>query len=88
MQSLNVNIGAGTAYPPGSHELTPGFSGVHVDRPIVSCVVLCRSLIVSLAIVLTVVLRFTASNYPFSIFKLFLETTLHRVHVWSCLSFV
>jgi len=25
VQSLNVNIGAGTAYPPGSHELTPGF---------------------------------------------------------------
>jgi hypothetical protein len=50
----------------------PVFSGVRVARSVVFCVVFCRSLFVLLAIVLSV-LRFTDSDYPFGIFKLFLQ---------------
>jgi len=39
------------------------FSGVHVTRSLVLCVMFCRSLFVLLAILLSV-LRFTDSNYP------------------------
>ena len=54
------------------------FSGVRVAQSLVFCVVFCRSLFCSfviflLAIVLSVLLRFTASVYPFGIFKLFLS---------------
>ena len=45
--------------------------GVRVARSLVSCVLFCRSLFVLVIIVLSV-LRFTDSNYPFVIFKLFL----------------
>ena len=49
------------------------FSGVCVTRSEVYCVMFCKSLYVLflLAIVLSV-LRFTDSDYPFGIFKLFL----------------
>jgi len=52
------------------------FSGVHIARSLVFCVVFCRSLFVLLpffflAIVLSVLLRITASDYPFVVFKLF-----------------
>jgi len=52
------------------------FSGVRVARSLVVCVVFCRSLFVPLScfhltIVLYVFLRFTNSDYPFGIFKLF-----------------
>jgi hypothetical protein len=56
---------------------TPVFSGVGVARSLVFCVMFCRSLLVRvsyfflLAIVLYV-LRFTASDYPFGIFNIFL----------------
>ena len=54
------------------------FSRVRVAQSLVFCVVFCRSLFCSfviflLAIVLSVLLRFTASVYPFGIFKLFLS---------------
>jgi len=50
----------------------PGvFSGVRVTRSFVLYVVFCRSVFVLLAIVLSV-LRYTDSDYPFCIFKLFL----------------
>ena len=49
------------------------FSGVHVARSLVFNAMFCRSLFVLflLAIVLSVLLRFTISDYPFGIFKLF-----------------
>ena len=54
-------------------EFTPGFDWVHVAKCLVFCVVLCRSLFVpvffltflSLTIVLSILLRFTASKYTF-----------------------
>jgi hypothetical protein len=54
-----------------------GFSGVRVNRSVVVCVCFvdrCLSLVLYLlVIVLSVVLRFTDSDYPFGIFKLFLR---------------
>jgi len=51
--------------------LLPVFSGIHVARFLVFRVVFCRSLFVLLSLALSV-LRFTASDSPFGIFKLFL----------------
>ena len=53
----------------------PGFSGVLVTQSLVLYVMFSRSLFVLflLAIVLSV-LRFTDSDYPFGIFKLFYDT--------------
>ena len=45
----------------------PAISGVHVAQPLVFCIVFCRFI---LAIVVSVLLRFTDSNYLFDIFKL------------------
>jgi len=72
--------GTGTAYPSGAPEFTLVFSWVHVAQSLVSlvfCVEFCRSLFVlfCLAIVLSV-LPFTACEYPFCIFKLFLNYLL------------
>jgi hypothetical protein len=66
--------GAETAYPYGTHEFTSVFRGVRVIRSLVLRVMFCRSLFVPLhfAIVLSV-LRFTNSDFPFGIFKLFFE---------------
>ena len=54
-------------------EFTPGFSGVCVSWSLVLCVMFCRSLFVLflLTIVLSVLLQFSDSDYPFDIFKLF-----------------
>ena len=49
---------------------------VHVARSLVFCVVFYRPLFVLLAIVLSVLLRITASEYPFGIFKLFSTSSL------------
>jgi uncharacterized membrane protein len=54
----------------------PVFSGVRVTQSLALCVMFCRSLFVLLAIVLSVLLRFTDSDYPFGIFKLFLSSTI------------
>ena len=74
--TMNVKCGEGTFYPSGSPEFTPGFSGVHIARSLVFCVMFCRWLfvlvLVLLAIVLLVIFWFTASDYPFGIIKLFL----------------
>ena len=53
----------------------PVFSGIRVTRSLVLSVMFCRSLFVLflLAIVLSVFLLFTDSDYPFGIFKLFLN---------------
>ena len=42
----------------------PVCNGVHVSRSLVLCIIFCRSLFVLLAIVLSVLLRFTDSDYP------------------------
>jgi hypothetical protein len=57
------------------------FSGVRVARPLVLSVVFCRSLFVIflLAIVLSVLLRFTDSTCPFGIFQLFFLWILNRL---------
>jgi len=60
----HATCGAGSAYPSGAPEFTPGFSGVRLAQPLVFCVRFCRSLSV---------LRFTASDYRFGIFKLFMK---------------
>jgi len=51
----------------------PVFSGVHVARYLVFCVMFCGSFFVLflLAILMSILLRFTASDYSFGIFKLF-----------------
>ena len=63
----------------------PVFSWVRVIRSLVLCVMFCRSLFVLffLVIVLSVLLRFTYSDYPFGIFKLFLPflQLLHLANV-------
>ena len=53
----------------------PVFSGVHVTQSLFLCVMFCRSLFVLffLAIVLSVLLRFTDSDCLFGIFKLDLK---------------
>ena len=55
---------------------SPVFSEVRATRSLVLYVMLCRSLIVLLCfffcIIVYALLRFTASGYPFGIFKLFL----------------
>ena len=56
-----------TAYPTGTHEFTPGFSGVRVAwSKLVFCEMFCRSLFVPflLVVVLCVLLRYTDSDYP------------------------
>ena len=64
----------GTAYLRPS----PVFSGVRVTWSLVLCTLFCRSLFVLflLVIVLSVPPRFTDSDFPFGVFKLFL-------HIWD-----
>jgi len=57
---------------PEHPSLSPVFSGVRVARSLVFCVVFVRF---PLVIVLSVLLQFTDSDYPFGIFKLFLYWT-------------
>jgi len=79
--TTGASSGIGTTYPSGSHMSslrTPVFSGIRVAWSLVFCVVFCRSLFVPvssfvLATVLSVLLRFTDSDYPFGIFELFLQ---------------
>ena len=71
--TTGVTCGAGSANPSGAPAFLVGF----VMRDLRFCVVLCRSLFVDknglslLAIVLSALLRFTVSGYPFHIFKLY-----------------
>jgi hypothetical protein len=57
----------------------PVFSGVRFDQSYVFCVVFCRSLFVLflLAIVLSVHLRFTDSDYLFDIINFFLVLNIN-----------
>ena len=76
---MDATSGAGTAYPFGAPAFTPVFSAVGVTRSLVLCVCfvdLCLSFVLFLlAIVLFVLLRYTVSDYPFGIFKLFIRIT-------------
>ena len=63
-------------HPSGAREFTPVFSGVRVARSLVFYAVFCISFFLSpfVLILFTIVLsllQFTASNYPFGIFKFF-----------------
>ena len=72
----SATSGAGTATLPEHLSSPPVFSGVRVTRYLVLCVCFvdrCLSFCsFLLAIVLSVLLQFTVSYYPFDICKLFL----------------
>ena len=72
--TTTATCGTGTAYT----SRAPSFSWVHVARSLVFCLVFWRSLFVLLSFfissftcLLSVLLRFTNSDYPFGIFKHF-----------------
>jgi hypothetical protein len=71
---IGATSGPGNDYPSRAPEFTPDLYWVRVARSFVFCVVFCKSLFVQLSFCLwpLSVLRFTSSNYPFGIFKLFL----------------
>jgi len=70
--------------PSGAPGFTPVVNGVRIARSLVFCVVLyiCTLLFVfsffSLLVIVLSVLRFTASDYPFGIFKLFYFTIVAK----------
>ena len=72
---FKISIRAGTATLPKNLKSPPVFHGVRVARSLVFCVLFCRSLfvLILLAIVLSVLLRFENSDYPFGVFKIFLD---------------
>jgi hypothetical protein len=77
-----------SAYPSGALEFTPDFSGVCFTRSLVLCVFLvdCSFVLLSFFfwVIVLFVLRFTDSDYPFDIFKLFFY--LDEIHVdFTCL---
>jgi hypothetical protein len=65
--TTGTTYGVGTAYPSGTPEFTLVVSGVRVIGSLVLCVMFCRLLFVLylfiLAIVLSILLRFTASDF-------------------------
>jgi hypothetical protein len=68
--------GAGTVYLSRAPEFTPGFQWCSCYSIISFMYMCCRSfcfVFFLLAIVLSVLLRFTDSDYPFGIFKFFLS---------------
>jgi hypothetical protein len=72
--SISVTGGMEQALPtlPEHVGSSPVFSGFRVAQSVVFCVVFCRSLHFSYLVVILSVFRFTASGYPFGIFKHFL----------------
>ena len=67
---------------------TPIFNGVRVTRSLVLCVMFCRSLFVLLyfffwAILFSVLLRYTDSDYPFGISKLFHDIMSSKLYIIS-----
>jgi hypothetical protein len=73
--TTGATSGSGTATFPEHLNSLPIFSGVRVTRFLILCLVLCRSLFVLflLAILLSVFLRFTDSDYPCGIFTLLID---------------
>ena len=83
INTTGATSGAGTVYPSGAHAFTPGFQWGSCYSIFSFMRIFCRSLFVLLyffllAIVLSVLLRYTDSDYPFGIFKLFLMS-IHRI---------
>ena len=77
-----------TAYPSGAIEFTPGFLWGSCYSIFCFMCMVCRSLFVLflLAVVLSVLLQFTDSDYPFGIVKLFLYSynlNLIRIYLWN-----
>ena len=72
--TTGVTSGAGTAYPSGAPEFTPGFKWGSCYAIFSFLCMFCSSLFVLflLTIVLSVLLRYTDSDCPCCIFKLFL----------------
>ena len=75
----DVPCRVGTAYVFGAPESTPGFREVRVVWALAFCVMFCRSVFVLchfpfdyFLCVLSVILRYATSDYPFYVFKLFL----------------
>ena len=78
INTMGATSGAGTAYPSGVPEFTPRFQWVSCYSIFsfmcnVLQIVVCPVVLFLLTIVLSVLLRFTDSDYPFGIFKLFLS---------------
>jgi hypothetical protein len=73
-QFEHVTSGAGTPYPSRAPEFSAVFSGVRVPRCLVFYVVF-YAIIVCLFVLVMVssVLRYTASDYLFGIYKLFIQ---------------
>ena len=71
-------IFVGQAMPPFMEHLTsvPSFSGNRVALSVVFRVLFCRLIIVALCF-LSVRLRFTATDYPFDIFKCVIVANRH-----------
>jgi len=76
IDTTDATSGAGTAYPFGAPAFTFGFNVVRVTRSLFDvCVLLmcaCPFVLFLLAIVLSVLLRYTDYDYPVGIFQLFL----------------
>jgi hypothetical protein len=76
INTTSATSGAGTHYPSGAPAFTPGFSGVCVTRSLLLYVCFvdhCLSFILFvLAIVLSVLLRYTDDDYPLGISKPFI----------------
>ena len=75
INTTDATSGAGIANPSGAPEFTPGFEWGSCYSIFSFMCMFCRSLFVLflLAIVLSVFLRFIDSDYPFGIFRLFLQ---------------
>ena len=77
INTTGITCWAGTAYPSGAPAFTPGFQGGFVTRSLVVLliflqIVVCPFVLFLLVIVLSFLVRFTVSDYPLSIFNLFL----------------
>ena len=85
INTTNATRGAETAHSSGSHEFTPGFQWGSCYSIFSFMCMSCRSLFVLflLAIVLSVLLQYTDSNYAFGFFKLFFRVTFFTI---ICLS--
>jgi hypothetical protein len=72
---MGATSGAGTAYPSGARGFIPGFYCGSCYRSLALCV-RCLSFCPLLAIRLSVLLRYTDSDFPFGIFKLLSQLSL------------
>ena len=84
--STSTTSGAVTAYTSRAHEFTPGFKWGSCYSIFSFMCMFCRSLFfllsfLLLAIVLSVLLRFTDYDYPFDIIKLFFLTKLVEIYM-------